>query len=62
MNPSKEFFRGAVRGIQSGGVSYDLTATEVIAQFNRGFLRPKSRYVNLKNLFEGFNVQGCRLN
>ena len=44
----------------SAGVSYDLTAAEVIAAFNAAF--PGGDYEALKDVFEDFNEQGCPLN
>jgi len=44
----------------SGGVSYDLSAGQVIDGFNSVF--PGGDYESLKNQFERFNEQGCPLN
>ena len=44
----------------SGGVDYDLTATDVITAFNAVF--PGGDYNGLKDTFEDFNEQGCPLN
>ena len=44
----------------SAGVSYDLTAADVIAAFNAAF--PGGDYDGLKDTFEDFNEQGCPLN
>ena len=44
----------------SSGVNFDLTAADVIAQFNAVF--PGGDYEGLKNTFAVFNEQGCPLN
>jgi hypothetical protein len=44
----------------SGGVDYDLTDADVIAAFNAAY--PGGDYNGLKDVFEGFNEQGCPLN
>jgi len=44
----------------SAGVDYDLTAQDVIDAFNAVF--PGGDYEGQKNIFEGFNEQGCPLN
>lgn len=46
----------------SGGVDYNLSAAEVISEFNDLYpTQPANRYNGLKNYFEGFNRQGCPL-
>ena len=50
----------ALLSASSPGVDYALTAAEVIAMFNAVF--PGGDYEALKNVFEGFNEQGCPLN
>ena len=53
----------ALLNAASGGVSYDLTTTEVIDAFNA--IHPgasKQEYNALKDEFAGFNEQGCPLN
>jgi hypothetical protein len=52
----------ALLNAQSGGVNYDLTVAEVIAQFNSVYPGTWAQYEALKNYFEGFNTQGCPLN
>ena len=49
----------ALLNAASPGVSYDLTASEIIEGFNDVF--PGGDYEGLKDLFEGFNEQGCPL-
>lgn len=44
----------------STGVDYDLTATDVVNAFNAVF--PGGDYDGLKDIFEGYNEQGCPLN
>ena len=44
----------------STGVSYDMSATEVVDAFNAVF--PGGDYDGLKDIFEDFNEQGCPLN
>ncbi len=47
----------------SGGVSYDLAAAQVIAEFNALYpSADKDSYEALKNTFATFNEQGCPLN
>jgi hypothetical protein len=43
-------------------VSYDLTTDEVIDAFNDVYPGSKGDYEELKDVFEGFNEQGCPLN
>jgi hypothetical protein len=50
----------ALLNAASGGVDYDLTTTEVINAFNAVF--PGGDYEGQKNIFAGFNEQGCPLN
>lgn len=52
----------ALLNAQSSGVSYDLTASEVIDGFNAVYPGSKKEYNTLKDQFEGFNEQGCPLN
>ncbi|MGH8469757.1 MAG: hypothetical protein ACREVY_12490 [Gammaproteobacteria bacterium] len=51
----------ALLNAASPDVSYDLTVSEVIAQFNQTFPGTNTAYEDLKNTFEGFNEQGCPL-
>ena len=46
----------------SGGVSYDFTVQGVINGFNATFPGSKNAYNAQKDIFEGFNQQGCPLN
>jgi fibro-slime domain-containing protein/uncharacterized repeat protein (TIGR01451 family) len=50
----------ALLNAASPGVSYDLSVNDVIEGFNDVF--PGGDYEGLKDLFEGFNEQGCPLN
>jgi hypothetical protein len=50
----------ALLNAASGGVSYDLTVSEVITAFNAAF--QFGDYNGLKDIFEDFNEQGCPLN
>jgi hypothetical protein len=50
----------ALLNAASSGVDYDLTTAQVIAGFNGVF--PGGDYEGQKNIFEGFNQQGCPLN
>jgi hypothetical protein len=50
----------ALLNAASGGVDYDFTTTEVINAFNAVF--PGGDYEGQKNIFAGFNEQGCPLN
>ena len=50
----------ALLNAASPGVSYDLTVIDIIEGFNDVF--PGGDYEGLKDLFEGFNEQGCPLN
>lgn len=50
----------ALLNAASSGVSYDLTAQDVITRFNAAY--PGGDYNGLKDVFEGFNEQGCPLN
>ncbi|MDX2122755.1 MAG: hypothetical protein SF070_17055 [Gemmatimonadota bacterium] len=46
----------------STGVSYDFTTADVINGFNGVFPGTKNAYNTQKDIFEGFNEQGCPLN
>jgi hypothetical protein len=46
----------------NGGVSYDMSTSEVIAAFNTVFPGNKNALNGLKDQFEDFNQQGCPLN
>lgn len=52
----------ALLNAASTNVSYDLTPSEVIADFNGVFPGTKADYNALKDTFEDFNEQGCPLN
>ncbi len=45
----------------SGGVDYDLSAAQVIAEFNNVYPGSNGEYNTLKGYFETFNEQGCPL-
>ena len=47
---------------QSGGVSYNLSAAQVISSFNAAYPGSATSYETLKNVFAGYNEQGCPLN
>lgn len=46
----------------SGGVNYNLSTSDVINAFNAVFPGTKTQYNQQKDIFEGFNEQGCPLN
>jgi hypothetical protein len=48
--------------LNSTSVSYDLTTAQVIAAFNAVWPGTKDALNAQKNIFEGFNTQGCPLN
>jgi hypothetical protein len=48
-------------GCSGGDTNYDFTTTEIIAHFNNTYPGSKDDYNSLKNIFEGFNEQGCPL-
>ena len=50
----------ALLNAASAGVSYDLTVNDVITSFNAAF--QFGDYNGLKDIFEGYNEQGCPLN
>ncbi|MGR9085984.1 MAG: hypothetical protein ACU841_02795 [Gammaproteobacteria bacterium] len=52
----------ALLNAASAGVDYDLTASDVIAQFNAAYPGSASTYEKLKNKFAKLNEQGCPLN
>ncbi len=52
---------GALLNSASSGVSFDLTTSSVISQFNAVFPGSNSSYETLKNSFEFYNTQGCPL-
>ncbi|HVR76484.1 MAG TPA: hypothetical protein VMT52_19295, partial [Planctomycetota bacterium] len=52
----------ALLNAASGGVSFDLSAGEVIDAFNDAFPGSASSYESLKNMFDRLNNQGCPLN
>jgi hypothetical protein len=52
----------ALLNAASPDVSYDLSSAAVISMFNDAYPGDKDDYENLKNVFEGFNEQGCPLN
>lgn len=51
----------ALLNAASPDVNYDLTVNQVIAEFNAVFPGTKDEFEDLKDRFEGFNVQGCPL-
>ncbi|TVQ90835.1 MAG: hypothetical protein EA400_05635 [Chromatiaceae bacterium] len=51
----------ALLNAASPGVSYDLSVEAVIALFNQTYPGSRQEYEALKDLFEGFNEQGCPL-
>jgi len=52
----------ALLNAASSNVSYDLTPAQVISAFNAVYPGTKAQYIAQKNIFEGFNTQGCPLN
>lgn len=52
----------ALLNAASSKVSYDLTVSEVIGQFNEVYPGTKSQYNTVKDIFADFNEQGCPLN
>lgn len=46
----------------SDGVDYDLTPAQIVDAFNDVYPGTKAEYNQVKNVFEGFNEQGCPLN
>lgn len=52
----------ALLNAASSGVSYDFTVADVIAGFNNTFPGSKNQYNTQKDIFAGFNEQGCPLN
>lgn len=52
----------ALLNAASSGVSYNLTVAEVINGFNNVYPGTKNQYNAQKDIFEGFNEQGCPLN
>jgi hypothetical protein len=50
----------ALLNAASDNVDYDRSAAQVIASFGEAYASGSYEY--LKNLFEGFNEQGCPLN
>lgn len=61
----KALGRHAVAALLNGasaGVSYDLTDSDVVAQFNAAYPGSKRDYTALKNQLVSFNEQGCPLN
>jgi len=52
----------ALLNAASADVSYDMTVQGVIDAFNTVYPGTKPQYNALKNVFEGFNEQGCPLN
>jgi len=52
----------ALLNAASSGVSYDLSVAQVIAGFNNVYPGTKNAYTTQKDIFAGFNEQGCPLN
>lgn len=52
----------ALLNAASPNVNFDLTVTQVIAEFNAVFPGTKPEYESLKDTFAGLNEQGCPLN
>jgi hypothetical protein len=52
----------ALLNAASSSVNYDLTPQQVIDSFNSVYPGTNGQYESLKNMFEGYNQQGCPLN